>query len=129
MEAAAVAARGPTADVTPPDTDRARTAPTRNPARKRRRKETAPTNFGRVPEWLAADPSIGGAKIHPSHISHLGWHRGIVWCWVCGVYATRVPINLKGPCDGPTDAGLKALSLLRQGKTPTCKVDWPLPES
>ena len=103
--------------------------PRKGSAKGPRRKTTAPANFGRVPPWLATNPSVGGVKIHDTHLSHLAWHRGIIWCWRCGVYATRVPINLKGTCDGPTEAGQKALSLLRQGKPPNCKVDWPLPES
>ena len=94
---------------------------------KRARKACAPAGFGQAPAWLIANPMIGGVKIHPTHHSHLGWHRGLVWCWVCGKYATRVPIELKKRCDGLTDAGMKSLSLLRQGKPPTSKVSWPDP--
>ena len=96
--------------------------------RGKRRKTTAPLNFGKVPDWLVANPVVGGVEIHQSHLSHLGWHRGIVWCWHCGSYATRVPIELEKLCEGPTAAGAKALSLLKQGKPPSCKVTWPNPE-
>ena len=105
------------------------TAPpsTTNGRGKRRRLATMPLNFGKVPDWLGADPSIGGIRIHPSHQPHLGWHRGIVWCWRCGKYATRVPINLRKGCEGLTESGQKHLTQLRQGKPPSCKVSWPLP--
>ena len=103
-------------------------APTpRTKGRGKRRPIPMPLNFGKIPQWLAADPSIGGVLIHESHQPHLGWHRGIVWCWRCGRYATRVPIDLRKICEGLTDSGHKHLVQLRQGKPPSCKVSWPLP--
>ena len=111
-------------------TDQARTAaaaPVRTQGRGKRRRIAMPLNFGQVPGWLAATPSIGGVLIHSSHCAHLGWHRGLVWCWHCGHYATRVPINLRKQCEGLTESGEKHLVQLRQGKPPSCKVDWPLP--
>ena len=95
---------------------------------KKRTKTSAPLNFGKIPEWLAADPRVGGTTIHTSHLAHLGWHRGLVWCWKCGNYATRVPVELKTLCDGPTLAGKRAIAQLRQGKPPTGYVSWPHPE-
>ena len=96
------------------------------PATGKRRRVTrasAPLNFGQVPGWLAADPVIGGARVHASH--RIGWHRGLIWCWECGVYATAVPICLKTACDGATLAGQKNLARFRQGLPPS-KADWPL---
>ena len=101
--------------------------PTNSGRGKRRRLASMPLNFGKVPDWLGAEPSIGGVRIHSSHLPHLGWHRGIVWCWLCGKYATRVPINLRKGCEGLTESGQKHLTQLRQGKPPSCKVSWPLP--
>ena len=102
-------------------------APARTQGRGKRRRIAMPMNFGQVPGWLAARPSIGGVLIHSSHCAHLEWHRGLVWCWRCGHYATRVPINLRKECEGLTESGEKHLVQLRQGKPPSCKVDWPLP--
>ena len=104
----------------------AATTPSSTQGRGKRRRIVMPLNFGRVPDWLAASPSIGGVLIHSTHTAHLGWHRGLVWCWLCGRYATRVPINLRKKCEGLTESGEKHLVQLRQGKPPSCKVTWPL---
>jgi hypothetical protein len=107
------------AQVAPPNVQ----LPTR-PGKRRIHRDLGLLNFGKVPAWLANDPTIGGARVHSTH--RMGWHRGMVWCWECGVYATAVPINLKTECDGATLAGQKNLSRFRQGQPPS-KAVWPLP--
>ena len=93
----------------------------------KRKKLTAPRNFGQAPPWLIAAPSINGVMIHKTHIPHLGWHRGLVWCWRCGRYATRIPLKLRDVCGGWTESGANHLGQLRQGKPPT-GTTWPLKE-
>ena len=76
----------------------------------------APMGFGHVPAWLKESPVIGKVKLHSTH--SLGWHRGLIWCWTCGLYSTTVPIGLKSKCDGETLSGTKNLSRLRKGLPP-----------
>jgi hypothetical protein len=99
------------------------------PKRRRTHQQiTLPASYGVLPNWFKACPKIGNVAIDPSHV-HLGWHRGLVWCWHCGHTATTVPYKLRLPCIQPTTAGLKQLQRLRKGMTPHSAVEWPLGES
>ena len=95
--------------------------------KKRMRPTQLPAAYGRLPSWLISDPRVGGIPVHPTHKQHLGWHRGMLWCWACGRYATRTPLHLKDECEKPTEAGHNTLVRLRQGKHPYM-TPWPLPE-
>ena len=83
-----------------------------------------PLGFGHVPDWLRENPVIGNVTLHSSH--SLGWHRGLIWCWTCGLYSTGVPIGLKILCDGESLSGTKNLERLRKGRPPQKVLDWPL---
>ena len=83
-----------------------------------------PLGFGHVPDWLREKPVIGNVTLHSSH--SLGWHRGLIWCWTCGLYSTGVPIGLKVLCDGESLSGTKNLERLRKGRPPQKVLDWPL---
>ena len=86
----------------------------------------APANFGVLPTWLRANPVVGTTPVHPTH-EHLGYHRGVVWCWRCGCFAAAVPNHLRVKCDlHPSIAGARQLKRLRKGQTPRNSVDWPL---
>ena len=85
-------------------------------------------NFGKPPSWFLAAPVLGNVPLHQTHLSHIAWHRGLVWCWHCGCFATAVPNDLKKECTGPTTAGARQLKRLRLGQTPINSVNWPLAE-
>ena len=95
--------------------------------KKRMRPVALPTAYGKLPSWLIKDPRVGGIPINSTHQQHLGWHRGLLWCWACGRYATRTPMQLKDDCKKPTEAGHNTLVRLRQGKHPYM-TPWPLAE-
>ena len=85
-------------------------------------------SFGQPPAWFLAAPVLGNVRLHPTHLCHIAWHRGLVWCWRCGCFATAVLNDLKKECTGPTTAGTRQLKRLRLGQTPINTVDWPLAE-
>ena len=89
-------------------------------------KPQLPPYYGQVPIWMQGNPTVGGVQIHTTHARHLGYHRGLVWCWHCGRYATAVHIHLRRACGNPTDGGLSTLARLRNGKPPW-SATWPLP--
>ena len=72
--------------------------------------------------------TINGEALHNTH--KLATHRGLVWCWRCGLYTTGTQVvKLKDPCHGPgTTARQRILGRLRSGMTPKAEVEWPLPE-
>ena len=116
-----------TAGSTPSCRKRERAATSYDGRRKRRRHVQAATlNFGQLPTWLRNAPRIGNVAIHETHLGHLAWHRGLVWCWQCGCTATTVPNHLRRVCEKPTVAGERQLKRLRQGQTPRNDVGWPL---
>ena len=92
--------------------------------RKRRRQVQVPLNFGALPDWLRRDPKVGGVRLHPSHAPHLGFHKGITWCWSCGTFALEVPSKLRSVCKPPTVAGARQLARLKDGLTPRNSVSW-----
>ena len=102
--------------------------PAPRPVQKRRRRDNSRIpHFGRPPQWLLERPFIGRVPIHPSHVPHLKWHRGLTWCGLCGTYATVVPVQLRGLCLGAagTIDSLRCLNRLNRGLLPP-KVDrWP----
>ena len=109
-------------------TDAARHYEAAPPPKRRKSKQQVriPEGYGKVPDWLAASPTIGRVTLHASH--SLGYHRGLVWCWKCGHYGGTVPIKLKGNCEGLTLSGEKNLSRLRKSNPPS-KTSWPLDEA
>ena len=88
-----------------------------------------PRNFGMVPAWLLGDPKIGNVAIHATHVPHLGWYRGVTWCWKCGSFAIAVPSLLRRECTKPGTHGNLQLARLRKGQTPRNEVPWPLDEA
>ena len=107
----------------------AETVPARPPPKRRRTRNDVtllPLNYGQLPDWLALEPTIGNVRIHPSHIPHLSWHRGITWCRRCGNYATVVPYLLRKLCPGGAAlAGERNLSRLARGLPPPNQPAWP----
>ena len=111
--------------------DNARVTESRFDGRTKRAKavHVLPRNFGMVPTWLSMDPQIGNVAIHASHVPHLGWYRGLTWCWKCGSFAVAVPSLLRRECTGPGTHGNLQLARLRKGQTPRNEVPWPLDEA
>ena len=101
-------------------------APPPKKRRKLRQRVRIPEGYGKVPDWLAASPTIGRVALHASH--SLGYHRGLVLCWKCGHYGGTVPIKLKASCEGLTLSGEKNRSRLRNSNPPS-KTSWPLDEA
>ena len=65
--------------------------------------------------------------VHPSH--QYGLKRGLLWCWTCGAYAAERVVGLAKPCPGQAGpGGAGQLRRLKEGKTPSASVPWPLPE-
>ena len=94
--------------------------------KKRRLEQAVSLSFGQLPTWLQDAPRLGNTPIHESHVGHLAWHRGLLWCWQCGCTATVVPNHLRHVCAKPTVAGARQLKRLRLGQTPRNSVRWPL---
>ena len=88
--------------------------------------QAASLNFGQLPTWLQTAPKLGNTPLHVSHVEHLAWHRGLLWCWRCGCFATTVPNHLRQVCEKPTVAGARQLKRLKLGQTPRGNVEWPL---
>ena len=111
--------------------DNARHTESRFDGRTKRAKavQELPRNFGMVPTWLSVNPQIGNVAIHASHVPHLGWYRGLTWCWKCGSFAVAVPSLLRRECTGPGTHGNLQLARLRKGQTPRNEVPWPLDEA
>ena len=71
------------------------------------------------------DFRLGNLHLHVSHT--LRHHRGVVWCWACGAYASETLRGLQGVCSGAPGRGrVHALKRLRQGATPRVGMEWPL---
>ena len=97
-------------------------APPKKKRKVRDRPCRASADFGKLPDWLAANPTVGRVVLHHTHT--LGWHRGLIWCWKCGHYGASVPVKLKGECKTKTLAGEQNLHRLGQGRPPQ-KAAWP----
>ena len=66
-----------------------------------------------------------GSQLHESH--HLVFHRGVVYCSLCGYIASSKVGKLKLSCDlKPANATQEGrLNRMKQGVWP-CKGDWPV---
>ena len=78
---------------------------------------------------LAAGTSItiNGVGIDPSH--HIMWHRGAVYCLLCGAYGTKRPKGLATTCllKTKTAKAKKVRNDMMEGIFPKGG-SWPLPE-
>ena len=88
---------------------------------------SASSGFGGAPVLLTSSIRIGNKVVHDSH-APLAAFRGIVWCWMCGAYASTAPRALSRPCVGaprPGSAGACCLARLRKGQSPRPGLCWP----
>ena len=92
-----------------------------------------PSLLGQGPPTAAPKMVTRGVEImwhnqvlHKSH--HLGWHRGVVFCWLCGAYGHSKVRKLTALCQmtPPTPAMAKGLKDIKAGKHPGA--GWPQAE-
>ena len=113
----------------PPLPDVPHGAEERETDRERLRRLQASLASRRLPSCLSmplrrSDFKLGNLHMHESHTLH--HHRGVVWCWTCGAYATETLRDLQGVCSGTPGRGrVHALKRLRQGATPRVGMEWP----
>ena len=114
----------------PPPPDEPHGAEERETDRERLRRLQASLASRRLPSCPAmslrrSDFQLGNLHMHASHTLH--HHRGVIWCWACGAYATETLRDLQGVCSGTPGRGrVHALKRLRQGATPRVGMEWPL---